>query len=91
MSTSTSELLDPKMAFGRALKAVRIERGVSQEMLADICKMSRAQLSKVETGQGDLRLTSIFRLADGLGIQVSDLLKRTEDVRKSNTRAEVQQ
>lgn len=87
---STPNLLDPKLAFGRALKATRIERGVSQETLADESKMSRAQLSKVETGQGDLRLTSIFKLADGLGIQASDLLKRTEEVRKSNTRAEEQ-
>lgn len=78
--------LDPKTAFGRAIKAVRMEQGISQEALADICRMSRPQLSSVETGQADLKLTSIFRLAEGLDVRATDLIRRTEELMTSGGR-----
>ena len=78
--------LDPKTAFGRIIKAVRMEQGVSQEALADLCRMSRPQLSSVETGQTDLKLTSIFRLAQGLDVHATDLMRRTEEIMTSGGR-----
>lgn len=87
MPPRTKPQLDPKESFGRALKALRAEQGMSQEDLADRCEMSRAQLSKVERGQADLRLTSIFRLAGALELPVGELLQRAEEImRVSNKR-----
>lgn len=78
--------IDPKESFGRAIKAFRAEHGISQEDLADNCEMSRAQLSKVESGQTDLRLTSLFRLAEGLDVTPAELIKRTEDIIQASSR-----
>lgn len=80
MSIQARPTLDPKTAFGRAAKAMRIEQGRSQEALADFGEMSQPQLSNVETGQADQRLTSVFKLADALGVSVNQPIQRVEQI-----------
>lgn len=80
MSSRRKPQVEPQEGFGRAIRAIRAEQDVSQEALADRCEMSRAQLSKIERGLADLRLTSIFRLAQALEVSPAELLQRAEDI-----------
>jgi transcriptional regulator with XRE-family HTH domain len=86
MPTRTKPQIDPQEGFGRAIKALRAEQGVSQEDLADRCEMSRAQLSKVERGLADLRLSTVFRLASALDMSGAELIQRTEDILKASSK-----
>jgi transcriptional regulator with XRE-family HTH domain len=86
MPTRTRPQIDPQEGFGRAIKALRAEQGVSQEGLADRCEMSRAQLSKVERGLADLRLSTVFRLASALDVSAAELIGRTEDILKASSK-----
>ena len=50
----------------------------SQENFADYCKMHRTFLGHLETGRKDFRLTTIIRVADGLGITLGELFAGLE-------------
>lgn len=70
---------DYRAAFGRHLRATREQAGISQEALAHDIDMSRRYLSGIERGEANPTLDQIVRLADGLGVEPSELLPaRTE-------------
>ena len=65
--------------LGKRIREIRIRRGFgSQENFADYCKMHRTFLGHLETGRKDFRLTTIIRVADGLGITLGELFAGLE-------------
>jgi transcriptional regulator with XRE-family HTH domain len=55
---------------------VREERGLTQEQLGALCGgMDLSYISRIERGQKDLQLTTIVRVACGLGIAPSQLIE----------------
>ena len=65
-------------AFGRAIRALRQERGLSQERLGELSKLHRNYIGGVERGELNPTLRTIRRLADALGLRTSELLARAE-------------
>lgn len=65
-------------AFGDALRALREERGLSQEAAALTCQIDRAYFGKLERAAKTPTLTTIWKIADGFGTRPSDLLARAE-------------
>ena len=66
------------VAFGRALRQLRDEHGLSQEELGYKAGLHRNYIGGVERGELNPSLASIFKLARGLGMQPSELLARCE-------------
>lgn len=60
--------------FGERVRARRQKLGLSQESAANRCGIHWTQLGKVERGQRSLRLETIVKIADGLGIDPGDLV-----------------
>lgn len=60
--------------FGRNLRAVREEKGWTQEELADKAGLASVQISRVERGAREVRLTTLLRLVDALGTTPGRLL-----------------
>ena len=61
--------------FGERVRTLRKERTkYSQEGFAFYIGMERSQYSKIERGLKDVRLTSVARIAFGLGLTPSELL-----------------
>jgi transcriptional regulator with XRE-family HTH domain len=58
----------PDSAFGRRLRKLRKEHGVSQDRLALITGFHRTTISKLELGERDPQLGTILRLARGIGV-----------------------
>jgi len=54
--------------FGAQLRALRVERGLSQEALANACDLDRTYVSSVERGERNISLRNIVRLARALDI-----------------------
>ena len=48
---------------------------MSQEAFADSIKMHRAYYSKIERGERNVTLVTLCRLARGLGVEPSQLLR----------------
>lgn len=65
--------------FGEKLKALRTERGLTQEQLAAKLYVSRTAVSKWETGGGSPNLDSLQAVARLFDVSVDDLLS-TDDL-----------
>ncbi len=64
--------------FGRILRELRSERGLSQEELGFESNYHRTYISQLERGQKNPSLKAIFRLARVLGIRPSEMIRRIE-------------
>ncbi len=60
--------------FARNLRKERESAGLSQERLAFKCRLHRTEISLLERGIREPRLSTIIRLARGLGIPAANLL-----------------
>lgn len=60
--------------FGRRLFMERHRLGVSQEALGEMAGLHRSEVQKLEAGRRDLRLSTIAKLANALGIDPSELV-----------------
>ena len=59
--------------FGESLRRLRLERGFSQEDLADKSGLHRTYVGGVERGERNISLENIHRLARALGVDVREL------------------
>lgn len=81
------------MDFGEKLKALRTERGLTQEQLAAKLYVSRTAVSKWETGGGSPNLDSLQAVARLFDVSVDDLLSTDDlivlarDERRSSARS----
>ena len=69
---SNSEILEK---FGERVRELRKEAGWSQEEFADECEMDRTYVGGIERGERNLALRNIEKVADALGITLSELMK----------------
>lgn len=60
----------------RRLRLKRIERGLSQTALAELTGYSTSQISALETGANGPSEEGLAAIADALGCEIKDLLKR---------------
>ena len=70
-----------RVAFGRTIREIRLELGLSQEKLAQKVKVSRNFLGSVERGESTLSLEVVERLARAVDIRLSDLFIKVESRR----------
>lgn len=62
-----------KFLFGKALRALREERGYSQEELAERAGLHRNYVGGVERGERNVALENIVKLAQALSVKTRDL------------------
>lgn len=62
-----------KLLFGRALRALREERGYSQEELAERAGLHRNYIGGIERGERNVALENISKLAKALSVRTRDL------------------
>jgi transcriptional regulator with XRE-family HTH domain len=64
--------------FANNLRRARIDKGLTQEGLAEACELHRTHISLLEKAKRDPKLTTIAKLADGLDTTPSQLLHGIE-------------
>ena len=64
-----------RKTLGETLRDKRIERGMTQELVAESRGVSRQAVSKWESGKTDPSTANLLALADLLGVPVEDLLR----------------
>lgn len=67
-----------QLAFGEAIKQLRLERGISQEKYALQISMDRTYYASVEAGKRNISIQNIKKIADGFKISLSDLFYEVE-------------
>jgi transcriptional regulator with XRE-family HTH domain len=70
----------PQRALGRAIRETRTERGLSQEQVALDAGMEPSWLSHIESGRRNPSWGTIQRIAQALGVRVSSLALRAEEI-----------
>jgi transcriptional regulator with XRE-family HTH domain len=91
---------DALRRLGIRIRELRTRRGWSQEAFADIAGVHRTYMGHLERGEKNLSFLSILRVANALGVTLSELLaglekgdsaritnRKTAGVRAANNRA----
>ena len=68
-----------EQTFGQVIKALRNERRLSQEKLADTSDLDRSFISHLERGVKQPSLITIFQLAKALKLPVSKIMSLVEE------------
>lgn len=67
-----------EQAFGRVLRDLRRERGLSQEALAEAANLHVTHISRLENGHKGPTLAAVFALARALDLPPADLVGRVD-------------
>ncbi len=63
-----------KVLFGKQLRKIRMAKGISQEELAFRSGLHRTYVSSVERGERNISIVNIQKLAEALGVDISNLM-----------------
>lgn len=66
------------LALGRAVRAIRDEKKISQVQLAEVTGFMQSWVSQVENGRRNPSWSNAVRLAEGLGVSLAELAARAE-------------
>lgn len=61
------------LKFGKRIRQLRDERGISQEKLGELAKVHRTYVGMIERGEKNVTLTNIEKFARALKLDVKDL------------------
>tara|TARA_B100000809_G_C14748596_1_gene391270 strand:- start:15 stop:236 length:222 start_codon:yes stop_codon:yes gene_type:complete len=70
--------MELKIIFGKILKELRLEKGLTQEALAEHSNLGVTFISKLENGKRQPTITTLFQLAEALNIKPSEIIERLE-------------
>ncbi len=70
-----SEIL---LKYGQVVRKIRLEKGISQETLADLSGLHRTYMSDVELGKRNVSLENIDRIANALEVSISEIFRQIE-------------
>ena len=75
---STTHDAELAHAFGAAVRALRMERGIAQESLAHQAGIERSHMGKIERGEHMPTLAIIFKIAGALECSTAVLMSEAE-------------
>jgi len=58
--------------IGEALKKLRVNKNLSMQQLATLAEIEKSQIYRIESGKVDVRISTLYLLADSLKIDVTD-------------------
>ena len=71
---------EPQPGLGKAIRKLRHERELSQEELGHRAGIHPTWISHIESGRNNPAWGSVRRIAEGLGIKISELAATVEDL-----------
>ena len=77
-----------RKAFGVVISKLRVEKGLTQERMSGLAGIARSHLVALENGEKTVKLDTMWRIADALGIRPSELIRRIEGESHEKTKTE---
>jgi XRE family transcriptional regulator, regulator of sulfur utilization len=65
--------------LGRVIRFERERRQLSQEALSELAGMNRSFVGEIERGEATPTIVTLQKLADALGLKLSELITRYEE------------
>ena len=63
------------LIFGQRIRDIRVSKNISQERLAELCKLHPTYIGQIERGEKSPTLESIFKISHGLDISIERLFQ----------------
>ena len=60
--------------IGARIRALRQSKGLTQQTLADECDMEKPNLSRIENGNTNPTIKSLWKISNALGVRLKDLV-----------------
>ena len=67
-----------KRAVGSTIRQIRVQKGMSQELLSGLAGIARSHLAMIETGKKQPNLETIWKIALALKLRPSELITKIE-------------
>ena len=67
--------MNTQVKLGARIRELRMEKGWSQEKLADACGLHRSHMGEIERGRANITLATLFIIADKLQTSGAALLE----------------
>lgn len=67
-------------AFGLRVRKLRVREGLSQDGLAHTSGIHVTSIGRIERGGREPRLTTILKLAEGIGVEPGELTDDLDDI-----------
>lgn len=75
-----------QLLFASNVRRLRLERNLTQEVLAEGAGLHTNYISSVERGQRNISIGNIERIACALGVTMAELLTEPDKPRKTHTK-----
>ena len=62
-------------ALGERIKRIRLEKNMSQTLLATQCGIEKANLSRIESGQANPTVLTLLKISIALKVPVADFFR----------------
>ncbi|KRG32577.1 XRE family transcriptional regulator [Psychrobacter sp. P11F6] len=62
------------IAFGKRVREVRRNKGISQEKLAELAGIDRSYMGNIERGEKNITLKKAYEICEALGVDINDLV-----------------
>jgi transcriptional regulator with XRE-family HTH domain len=70
------------IALGRAIRSSRVEQEITQDTLGVRSQIHPTWISHIESGRVNPTIGNVARIANGLGLTLSELISRAEEIVK---------
>lgn len=67
------EILRKKL--GKRIQEIRLEKNLSQQVLAAKCNLEKSNMSRLEAGRVNSTLSTLNKIAQGLEVNIVELFK----------------
>lgn len=71
--------MDMRVLVGRNVRRIRLEKGLTQEKLAEASELSQQYLSELERGARNPTIVTLSQIAIALGVTATDLIAPETD------------
>lgn len=68
----TEEVL---IKMGQQIKRIRKEQQLSQMQLAEKCNFEKASMSRIESGQSNVTISTLEKISDALNVPIAEFFK----------------
>lgn len=63
---------------GQIIREIRESKGLTQEVVSGLAAVSRSHLAEIESGRTNANVRTLWRIAEALGLRLSDLIRMVE-------------
>ena len=74
-----------RKAFGVVISKLRVQKGLTQENLSGLAGIARSHLAALEKGEKTVKLDTLWRIANALGIRPCELICKVESEIRGST------